>query len=168
MEEARRPGADGVGDDRPQLAADVVELLEQGQGPADQAAAARDPGGRDQREPADPRGLCECELGGHQPAERVADEVDRAEPGRVQQRSEPCRQLTRTHAAEPRQLDEMEAKPLGQRLDQPIPPAPGAGEAVHDGHVRPGPRHTVVRGPPAELDLLELHPLILPRIERSG
>lgn len=168
MQQARRPCAEGVGDDGRELTADVVELLEQGQGAADQASAAGDPGGRDQREPPDPSGLRERQLGGHQPAEGMADEVDRVEAGGVQQAPEPRRQLAGTHAAEPRQLDEVEPKPPGQRLDEPAPPAPGAGQAVDDDDVRAGPRHADVSRPPAELDLLDLHAPILPRIDLMG
>jgi hypothetical protein len=69
----------------------------------------------------------------------VADEVDRPEPAPVEQAAEPRSQLAGADAAEPRQLDEMNAIALRERLGDRRPPPPGAGQPVHDDDVRPVP-----------------------------
>ena len=161
MQERDRSRADRIGDDRRQLGSNPVELLEQRQRASEQTASARDAGGRDERKPPDAFGLGARQLGRHQPTERVAEEIRRSEPGRVQEAAEPRSELAGAEAPESRQLDEMEAMMLGERLGEPRPPPPGAGEPVHHHDVRPCSRDAVTCRPPVELDLPLLHVVIL-------
>ena len=106
-------------------------------------------------------GLSARQLCRDQPAERVSDEVDRPEPGRVEEAPEPGGELAGAEAPEPGQLDEMEAVMRGEPFGEHRPPAPRAGEPVHDDDVRPCSRDAVACRPPVELDLLQLHMVIL-------
>jgi len=126
VEERGRSGTDGVGDDRPQLGPHIEELSEQRHRAAEQPAAAGDPGRRDESEPPNAPGLRARELGRDQPAEGVADEVDRPEPGCVEESPEPRCELSRAEATEPGQFDEMEAEACGKLVDEQRPPPPGA------------------------------------------
>ena len=155
------PGADGIRDDRRQLSANPVQLLEQGQRASEQPATARNAGRCDQRESPHAFGSAGRQLGRHQAAERVAEEVDRSEPGRVEEAPEPRRELAGAEAPEPGQLDEVKAMMLGEPFGDQRPPAPGTGEPVHHDDVRPCPHDAVACRPPVELDLPLLHVGIL-------
>ena len=91
----------------------------------------------------------------------MPEEVDRSEPGDVEEAPEPRRELAGADASEPWQLDEVEAMMLGEPFGEERPPAPGTGEPVHYDDVRPRPHDAVACGPPVELDLPLLHVGIL-------
>jgi hypothetical protein len=84
VEQADRAGAQRVRDDCRQLGAHAVQLLEQRQRSAQNAATTRDAGGGDQCQPANACRLRGGELGGDEAAERVADEIDGPEPRPVE------------------------------------------------------------------------------------
>jgi hypothetical protein len=69
VEQADRACAPRVGDDRRQFGAHVVQLFEQRQCSPEDAATARDAGGRDQRQAANVCRLRRGELGGDEAAE---------------------------------------------------------------------------------------------------
>jgi hypothetical protein len=169
VEQRGRSGAKRVGDDRRQLGADVVELAEERQGSSQQTTAAGDARRRDEGEPPNARRLRPGELGRDQPAQRVADEVDPSEPRGVQQPGEPRCELTGPQPAEVGQLDEVEAQPGRKVLDDRRPPAPRAGQPMHDDDVRPRPGHPEPHRLLVERELPQLHPLILhPRTADIG
>ena len=162
MQERDRARAHCVADDRTQLAAHTVELSEQRQRAPEQAAAAGDPGRRDEGEPPNPLGLGSGELCRDQPAERVADEVDRTEVGCGEEPAEPRSELPGPQATEPGQLHEVQAELLRQPLDERRPPSPGAGQTVHDDDVGARSGHAIVGRRSVERELPQLHARILP------
>ena len=118
MQERDRPRAHGIRDDRGQLRANSVQLLEQGKRASEQSTAAGDTGRCDERESPDAFGLSTRQLGRDQPTERVADEVDRTEPDRVQKPPEPRGELAGAETPEPGQLDEVKAVMLGEPVGE--------------------------------------------------
>jgi hypothetical protein len=157
VKQADRAGAQRVRHDRRQLGAHAVQLLEQRQCSAQDAATTRDAGGGDQCQSADARRLGGGELGGDEAAERVADEIDRSEPRPVEQAAEPRGQLAGTEATEPWQLDEVDAVAVRERLGDRRPPAPGAGQTVHDDDVRPVAHDAELGRASVELELPRFH-----------
>jgi len=118
VEQADRPGAKGVGDDRGQLDTHAVELLDQGQRASEDPAAAGHTGGRHEDEPANPVGLVDCDLGCNETTERVPDDIDPPKLDSIQEPPEPRCDLAGTDPAEPRQLDQMETVGVRQPLEQ--------------------------------------------------
>jgi hypothetical protein len=98
VDDADRPRAEPVGNDRPQVRAHVVELPEERQRSPEHAAAARDPGRSDEHEPPHETRLVRRELRRHEPAERVADDVGPLDPARLEKASEPRGQAAGAHA----------------------------------------------------------------------
>jgi len=161
VQERDRAGAHGVGDDRAQLGAHAVELSEQRHRTSEQAAAAGDPCRRDESETPNPLGFGSGELCCDQPAERVADEIDRPEVGCSEESAQPRSELTGSQATEAGQLHEMEPKLRREALDEWRPPSPRAGQTVHDDDVRARSGHAIARRGPVEPELLQLHARIL-------
>jgi hypothetical protein len=157
VQDADRSGAHGIGDDRRQLGAHAVELAEQRQRAPEYTAPARDACGRNEHEPANPIGMPRRAFGGNEPAERMPDEVHGSEACRVQEPIEPLRELPGPHAAEPGKLDEMESVAACEQVDELRPPAPRAGESVHDSDVDAASRDPVREPPSVDLDLPQLH-----------
>jgi len=63
----------------------------------------------------------------------MPDEIDALECRRVEPTTEPARQLgSGKPCSEPRQVDQVNTAALRQRLEYRLPPAPGAGEPVHE------------------------------------
>jgi hypothetical protein len=116
---------------------DVVELLEERERSPEHAAAARDPRRSNENESPHECRFARGELRGHKPAERVADDVHVLQPGRLEVASEPRRQAAGAQAAQPRELDEVEAVVRGEAVCQERPPAPGARQSVHDDQIGP-------------------------------
>jgi hypothetical protein len=137
VDDADRPGADGVGDDRGEVRAHVVELLEERERSPEHAAAAGNPGRRNENEPPHEARPARGELCGDEPAERMADDVRPLQPARLQVISEPRREAAGAQAAQPGELDEVEAVARGEAVVQERPPAPGARQAVHDDQIGP-------------------------------
>jgi len=131
--EPERAGSERVRDDERQRAAQVVQRLRQREAAASEAATARDPGRRDQDEAPHALRPQRRQLGRDQPAERVAREVDPFVPRLVQPPREPRRELRGPNApAAAREVDRRDAPQLRKALEQRRPPAPRAGEAVHE------------------------------------
>lgn len=112
VDEADRPGADCIGDDRRQAPPHREELVEQRQRAAEHPAPARQAGRRDEHEAPHLLGAARRDLRRDQAAERVADHVHAAEPRRVEEAAEPGGELPRAQAAEVGQLDEAEPAAL--------------------------------------------------------
>ena len=156
MDEADRPGAHGVADDRRQPRPDVVQLLDQRQRAPEHAPPARNPGGRHQHESPHPIRLLGRELRRHQPTQRMRENVHPPEPDGIEQTPQPRRHLPRTQAPQPRQLHKMKPalrKPLHKRQ----PPPPRARQSVHHHQVLALPHHPKVHRPPVNLDAPQLH-----------
>jgi hypothetical protein len=124
VEEADRPGAHSVADDRRQLGPDAVQLLDQRHRPPQHPAPALNPGGRHQHEPAHALWLLHRELHRDQPAQRMRQHVYPPEPGDVEQAPEPRPQLTSAQPPQPGQLHEMKPAALGKLLYERRPPPP--------------------------------------------
>jgi len=131
--EIERARAHRTRGDDVERAADVVERLEDRQRPSRDGAAAGDPRGGDERESSDPRRLSGRELRGKEAAERMADHVHPLEAGCVEPAREPRAHLDEPgDVPRPRQVEDVHAMALGQRVEERRPPAPGAGEPVHE------------------------------------
>jgi hypothetical protein len=63
----------------------------------------------------------------------MSDQIDVLECGRVEPASEPpCQLVRRKPDSEPRQIEQVNAVTLRERLEHRLPPAPGAGKPVHE------------------------------------
>ena len=63
----------------------------------------------------------------------MSDQIDALECGRVEPASEPaCQLVCRKPDSEPRQIEQVNAVTLCERLEHGLPPAPGAGKPVHE------------------------------------
>ena len=63
----------------------------------------------------------------------MPDEIDPLEFGSVEPTPEPARELVGGKpCSEPRQIEHVNAVMLRQRLEHRLPPAPGAGEPMHE------------------------------------
>jgi hypothetical protein len=83
----------------------------------------------------------------------MAGHVHPFQRGRVEPAAQPRAQLGSLHdAVEPRQVDDIYAAALGQRLEQRRPPAPGPREAVHEDERLSGSGHSVSNRPAVDLD----------------
>lgn len=71
--------------------------------------------------------LLRSQLGRDQPPERVADEIHVLELGRLEPPAEPTGQLGGGKSpSQPGKVDQVNTAPLGQGLEDRLPPAPGA------------------------------------------
>ena len=112
--------------DRRQASTDVVQRAEQPGAATEHGVPAGDPGWGDKRKPVDTVRLLRSQLGRDQPAERVADEIHALELGCLEPTAEPTRQLGGGKLPpQPRQVDQVNTAPLGQGLEDRLPPAPG-------------------------------------------
>jgi hypothetical protein len=157
VREADRARADGVAEDRRQVAADVVQRLDEGQRATEDTATAGDAGGRGQDQPADAFGPLGRQLGGEQAAERVPDHVDAVEPGGVEPAPEPGRDLAGGEAPESRQLDQVEPVLPAEQVDQRCPPTPRSRQAVDEQERVAGAGEPIPHRHSVDLELGELH-----------
>ncbi len=125
--EAERSSPYRIVRDRRKPATDVVQRAEQPRAATEHVVPAGDPSWGDKRKPVHTVRLLRSQLGRDQPAERVADEIDALELGRLEPTAEPIRQLGgRKSPTQPGQVEQVNTAPLGQRLEYRLPPAPGA------------------------------------------
>jgi hypothetical protein len=125
--EAERSSQYRIVRDRREPATDVVQRAEQPRAATEHVIPAGDPSRRDKRKPVHTVRLLRSQLGRDQPAERVADEIQGLELGRLQPTAEPTRQLGgRKSPSQPGQVEQVNTSPLRQRLEYRLPPAPGA------------------------------------------
>jgi hypothetical protein len=115
---SERAGSQRVPDHDRQGAADVDELVQQWERPADEPAAARDSGRRDEHEPSHSirgrrRQLCRDDA-----AERMADDVDAFQSHRIEPTREPRAQIDGLELArEGGEIDRIHVAVRRQRLD---------------------------------------------------
>jgi len=98
-----------------------------------QASAAGNPGGCDEHETPGTPALGGRQLGRHQPAERVAGEVDPLQAGGVEPAAEPAAQPIGPHRrVQAWQIDDVDLALRAQRAEQRRPPSPRARQAVNE------------------------------------
>jgi hypothetical protein len=91
--EADRSSSHRVARDRREPATDVVQRAEQPHAATEHSISAGDPSWSDKRKPVHTLRLLSSQLGGNQPAERMADEIDAFELCRLEPTAEPTGQL---------------------------------------------------------------------------
>jgi hypothetical protein len=92
----------------------------------------RDAGGRDEHQATDPFGLGRGELRSEETTQRMRRDVGWPDAGGVEPVREPRAHLRDAPPTmEMRQVDNVQRAPRGERLEDGRPPAPRAGEPVH-------------------------------------
>ncbi len=157
-DETRRSGARCVADDPRESVTDVVERPQQQSAPTDQGRPAGYSGRCDEHQPLGALWLLGCELGRDQPTERMTDEVDASESCRVEPAAEPaCESGGGKPSPESWQVDQMYSAPLCQPPEHRLPPAPGAGQPVHEDERLAGAGHAILDRRPVDDELPNLH-----------
>ncbi len=157
MDETDRSRAHSVTHERRQPRTNVVQLFQQRQRAPEHPAATRNPRRCHQHQPPHPIRLLHCQLGRHQPTQRVRENVHAPEPDRIQQTPQPGRHLPRTQPSQPRQLHQMKPPALREPLHQRQPPTPRPRQPVHNQHVLAHPHHPAAHPLLIDLNLSQLH-----------
>jgi len=97
------------------------------------------------------------ELGRDQATERVPGDVDTLQADRVEPPHEPPAQVGRPDMAQPPEIDDVNLTARAERLDHRRPPAPRAGEPVHEHERLAAPGDAVRKGPAVDADLSSLN-----------
>jgi hypothetical protein len=88
----------------------------------------------------------------------MPNEIDPLEFGGVEPTAEPARQVVGGKpCSEPRQVEQVNTTALGQRLEDRLPPAPGAGEPVYEDDRLAFAGDPILDRPPVEHELPNLH-----------
>ena len=107
-----------------------------------------------------PLRLAGGQLGGHEAAEGMTDEVGALEADGLNPAPEQGRQLGGSEvSSQPRQVGQVDAAPLGQLLPDGRPPTPGPGKPENEHDRRTVAGAAVPDRRPVDLDLPELHPI---------
>src|SRR4051812_25106747 len=97
-QDVERAGAQRVGDDRRELRAQLVERRDKAQALSELPTTARDPRRSNERQATKTLGPCRRQLGRHEPAERMTDQVDLLESNRAEPPAEPHDEIGRAQS----------------------------------------------------------------------